>query len=159
MTLAPKDLTEWAKGYFHAYETGDRAFIADNMAPGFTFTSPFDDHIGREAYFARCWPHADIRRRFDFVAVMQAGAGRPGAGPPGGYWGPAGAARARPPGSAVFLPRQGRAGVGHRAPGEPAPPEGGRGPNGPGRTDDLRGRQAEKRGGLFRRSAGRPVPP
>jgi len=73
MQLVPKDLVEWAKGYFHAYETGDRDFIADNMAPGFTFTSPFDDAIGREAYFARCWPHADIRRRFDFVAVMRSG--------------------------------------------------------------------------------------
>ncbi|HWK90115.1 MAG TPA: nuclear transport factor 2 family protein [Longimicrobium sp.] len=28
------------------------------LAPEFTFTSPFDDHIGREAYFGHCWPHA-----------------------------------------------------------------------------------------------------
>ena len=50
------DLTELAKGYYRAYERHDRAFIENNLAPGFTFTSPFDDHIGREEYFRRCWP-------------------------------------------------------------------------------------------------------
>lgn len=49
------DLTELARGYYRAFETGDRAFVENNLAPGFTFTSPFDDHIGREAYFRRCW--------------------------------------------------------------------------------------------------------
>lgn len=28
------------------------------LADDFAFTSPWDDHIGRAAYFARCWPHA-----------------------------------------------------------------------------------------------------
>ena len=69
------DITEWAKGYFRAYESGDRAFIENNMTPDFTFTSPFDDAIGREAYFARCWAgHTNIAK-FHFVAVAQDGDG------------------------------------------------------------------------------------
>jgi ketosteroid isomerase-like protein len=70
MTMA-SDLSELAKGYYRAYERDDRAFVENNLAPGFTFTSPFDDHIGREEYFRRCWPANNIHRKFNFVAVMQ----------------------------------------------------------------------------------------
>jgi len=65
------ELIELAKGYFRAYEADDRAFVENNLAPGFTFTSPFDDHIGREDYFRRCWPAKNIHSKFDFVTVMQ----------------------------------------------------------------------------------------
>ncbi len=67
------DLTEIARGYYRAFETGDRAFVENNLAPGFTFTSPFDDHIGREDYFRRCWRDNPLHARFDFVTVMQDG--------------------------------------------------------------------------------------
>ncbi|MBC8036989.1 MAG: nuclear transport factor 2 family protein [Rhizobiales bacterium] len=67
------DLIELAKGYYRAYETSDRAFVENNLAPGFTFTSPFDDHIGREDYFRRCWPQTNIHKNFTFVTVMQEG--------------------------------------------------------------------------------------
>lgn len=64
---------ELARRYYESYETGDRAFIERNMADGFTFTSPFDDHIGREEYFARCWPNHASRRKFHFEAMMEEG--------------------------------------------------------------------------------------
>ena len=67
------ELIELAKGYYRAYETGDRAFVENSLAEGFTFTSPFDDHIGREEYFRRCWPVKNIHHRFNFVTVMQDG--------------------------------------------------------------------------------------
>ena len=67
------DLTELAKAYYRAYETDDRAFVENNLAPGFTFTSPFDEHIGRDDYFRRCWPTINIHRKFNFVTVMQEG--------------------------------------------------------------------------------------
>lgn len=67
------DLTELARGYYRAFENHDRSFIEDGLAPGFTFTSPFDDHIDREAYFRRCWPAVRLHRKFDFVTVMQEG--------------------------------------------------------------------------------------
>jgi hypothetical protein len=59
------ELIDLAKGYYRAYETNDRAFVESNLADGFTFTSPFDDHIGREDYFRRCWPEKNIHFRFD----------------------------------------------------------------------------------------------
>ena len=61
------DLMELARGYYRAFENYDRAFIENNLAQGFTFTSPFDDHIGREAYFRRCWPTTPLHRKFDFA--------------------------------------------------------------------------------------------
>ena len=43
---------------FDAYRTADRAEIEALLHPDFTFTSPYDDHIDRAAYFERCWPLA-----------------------------------------------------------------------------------------------------
>lgn len=34
------------------------------LAPGFTFTSPYDDGIDRDAFFRRCWPNGDRFREF-----------------------------------------------------------------------------------------------
>ncbi len=67
------DLIEKAKGYYRAYERHDPDWVARELAEGFTFTSPFDDHIDREAYFARCWPKEPLHQKFDFVAVAQDG--------------------------------------------------------------------------------------
>jgi ketosteroid isomerase-like protein len=67
------DLRELAKGYYHAFERHDRAFMEENLAADFTFTSPFDDRIDRAAYFQRCWPKEPLHQKFDFVTVMQDG--------------------------------------------------------------------------------------
>jgi hypothetical protein len=66
-------LSERAKSYYRAYERHDPDFVAANLAPGFTFTSPFDDHIGREEYFRRCWPATPMHQSFQFVALMESG--------------------------------------------------------------------------------------
>jgi ketosteroid isomerase-like protein len=67
------DLTQLARAYYRAFEDHNRSFIENALAPDFTFTSPFDDHIGREDYFRRCWPTTHLHRKFDFVTVMQVG--------------------------------------------------------------------------------------
>jgi ketosteroid isomerase-like protein len=67
------DLIALAKSYYRAYETGDRSVVEKAMAPGFTFTSPFDDHIEREDYFRRCWPSQPIHSKFHFVSVARDG--------------------------------------------------------------------------------------
>jgi hypothetical protein len=69
------DLIEKAKGYYRAYERHDPAFVAADLAEGFTFTSPFDDAIGREEYFRRCWPAEPLHQNFDFIAMAQDGEG------------------------------------------------------------------------------------
>ena len=42
---------------FQAYVADDRAAAEALIAPGFTFTSPYDDRLDREAYFQKCWPN------------------------------------------------------------------------------------------------------
>jgi len=67
------DLIEKAKGYYRAYERHDPSHVAAELADGFTFTSPFDDRIGREEYFRRCWPAQPLHQNFEFLAVAQDG--------------------------------------------------------------------------------------
>ncbi|MBN9589649.1 MAG: hypothetical protein BGN85_07435 [Alphaproteobacteria bacterium 64-11] len=70
------DLTELARQYYHAFERRDPDWVAARLADGFTFTSPFDDHIDRDAFFRRCWPRPDeepLHSRFDFMALAQDG--------------------------------------------------------------------------------------
>ena len=67
------DMKELAKSYYRAFERHDRDFMEKHLAPDFTFTSPFDEHIDRAAYFRRCWPQTPLHQKFDFVAVMQDG--------------------------------------------------------------------------------------
>jgi ketosteroid isomerase-like protein len=67
------DLREQARGYYRAYERHDRGFMEENLRPDFTFTSPFDDHIDRDAWWKRCWPKEPLHQKFDFVTVMQDG--------------------------------------------------------------------------------------
>lgn len=67
------DLRELAKGYYRAFERHDRAFMEENLAPDFTFTSPFDDHIDLAAWWTRCWPKQPLHQSFEFVTVMQEG--------------------------------------------------------------------------------------
>lgn len=42
---------------FEAYENNNRDAIEQVIAEDFSFTSPYDDAIGREEYFRRCWPN------------------------------------------------------------------------------------------------------
>ena len=42
---------------YEAFRAGDRAAQERFLAESFTFTSPYDDAIGRDRYFERCWPN------------------------------------------------------------------------------------------------------
>lgn len=55
---------------FRAYAEKDRAAIEALIAPDFRFTSPLDDAIDREAYFARCWPNSARQKRIDVVRLF-----------------------------------------------------------------------------------------
>lgn len=46
------------RAYFAAFQAADKAAMEALLHADFHFTSPFDDHIDRAAWFARCWPHA-----------------------------------------------------------------------------------------------------
>ncbi|HEX8693541.1 MAG TPA: nuclear transport factor 2 family protein [Longimicrobium sp.] len=51
-------IADLVRRYFASYQAVDREAMEDLLADDFTFTSPWDDHISRERYFAHCWPHA-----------------------------------------------------------------------------------------------------
>jgi hypothetical protein len=52
------DLQELARKYFAAYVTKERWVVDGLLSDNFTFTSPYDDRIGRAAYFEKCWPNS-----------------------------------------------------------------------------------------------------
>jgi ketosteroid isomerase-like protein len=62
----------WCR-YFAGYETKDREAVAGLLADDFTFTSPYDDHIDRKAYFERCWPNSANMRSFRVVKLFEHG--------------------------------------------------------------------------------------
>lgn len=70
MTPAVIDLI---RGYYRAYETGDRAVVEKFLSPDFTFSSPLDDRIDRAAYFARCWQYHEQVRSFQLRQVAVTG--------------------------------------------------------------------------------------
>lgn len=44
------------RGLYAAYVEGRKDLVLPMLSADFTFSSPRDDHIGRDAYFERCWP-------------------------------------------------------------------------------------------------------
>jgi len=58
------------KAYYTAYEKKDWNLLEQNLADGFTFTSPVDDHINLKAYKERCWPNANTTKRFDLEKLV-----------------------------------------------------------------------------------------
>lgn len=47
------------RAQFEAYRDRRRHDSEALLAPDFTFTSPYDDAISRDDFFARCWPPGD----------------------------------------------------------------------------------------------------
>ncbi len=67
------DRLELARDAYRAYESGDRSVMERLLAPGFTFYSPADVGIDRDAYFERCWPNADHIRSYEFTRMLEQG--------------------------------------------------------------------------------------
>lgn len=65
--------TDLVRSYFEAYRTGDRSVVEAALAQDFTFTSPYDDAIDRNAYFERCWPSSDLFRSIEVERICEQG--------------------------------------------------------------------------------------
>ena len=65
--------TDVVRDCFAAYRSKDRDLIESVLAPDFTFTSPYDDAIDRDAYFRRCWANADRIREHVLERVDDVG--------------------------------------------------------------------------------------
>jgi ketosteroid isomerase-like protein len=58
-----------ARALFDAFLGRHRADFEALITDDFTFTSPYDDHIDRGAYFERCWPNAEHFTNFEIERV------------------------------------------------------------------------------------------
>jgi ketosteroid isomerase-like protein len=58
---------------YTAFAAKDRAGFEKLIADDFQFTSPLDNRIDCETYFARCWPNSEKIESFDFVRVVPQG--------------------------------------------------------------------------------------
>jgi ketosteroid isomerase-like protein len=58
---------------FRAYADRNRAAIEQVLAEDFHFSSPRDNRIDRETFFARCWPHSGNIVDFKFVHLADDG--------------------------------------------------------------------------------------
>ena len=58
---------------YEAYVRKDRSTIERVIAADFRFTSPLDNAIDRQTYFARCWPNSEWIKGFDFINVVRNG--------------------------------------------------------------------------------------
>ncbi len=59
--------------YYAGWEKSDWEVIASKLANDFTFTSPYDDHLNKEAYKERCWRGADSTHAYEFLTIMEKG--------------------------------------------------------------------------------------
>jgi ketosteroid isomerase-like protein len=60
------------KASYAAYVDKDRAALEKILAADFHFTSPLDNRLDRQTYFARCWPNSEKLRNFEFVHLNSA---------------------------------------------------------------------------------------
>jgi ketosteroid isomerase-like protein len=65
--------SDLVRAYFAAFHARDRQAVEALLADDFTFTSPYDDHIDKSAYFERCWANGDSMRSFRVVKLFEQG--------------------------------------------------------------------------------------
>jgi ketosteroid isomerase-like protein len=73
--MTPMEKEALVRRAYAAYMTEARADIEAILHPDFTFTSPYDDHIGWKHYFERCWANAGTFERFEIQQVSPTGDG------------------------------------------------------------------------------------
>src|ERR1700724_1371673 len=70
-----RDKSEIIRALFAAYRSNDRETIANASTEDFRFTSPYDDEIDKETYFARCWRVSDWIERQELERIFVEGDG------------------------------------------------------------------------------------
>jgi hypothetical protein len=64
------DIVAIARAAYDAYVTKNLMAIERLIATDFHFTSPVDNRIDRETYFARCWPNSAQIADFNFINLV-----------------------------------------------------------------------------------------
>ena len=65
--------TQAVRAILAAYAAKDRAAAERLIAADFHFTSPLDNRLDRQAYFAICWPNSETMAGFEIVLAAEAG--------------------------------------------------------------------------------------
>ena len=65
-TQSPPSIEESVRAFYKAYEEKDLTTAQNLVAEQFSFTSPLDNRLGREAYFKICWPNSKSIEKFEF---------------------------------------------------------------------------------------------
>lgn len=63
------------RSFYQAYHERDRAAASALMDEGFTFTSPYDEAIGKAEYFERCWAPGSRHVAFEEERLIADGEG------------------------------------------------------------------------------------
>ena len=58
---------------FTAWQKRDWDLVESLLADGFTFTSPYDDHIDKHEYKQKCWNSIKEIEEYEFVTIMEKG--------------------------------------------------------------------------------------
>src|SRR5262245_43576216 len=70
MTASPLAV---ARGCLDAFVAKDRTAIEALIGDDYRFTSPLDNALDRETYFARCWPNSRAITGFDCIYQAEEG--------------------------------------------------------------------------------------
>ena len=69
----PTDPLAIVRACLKAYVDKDRNAIEALIAGDYRFTSPIDNALDRESYFAICWTNSTAMKSFDFIAGAEDG--------------------------------------------------------------------------------------
>jgi len=61
------------RAFYTAFLTKDWNLIQENLADGFTFSSPLDDHIDVKTFKERCWPNCNNIKKFEITKIVVKG--------------------------------------------------------------------------------------
>ena len=68
------DICATARAIYDAYVAKDRDTAETLIADDFRFTSPLDNVLDRDSYFAICWPNSENTEGFEIVHMVEHGA-------------------------------------------------------------------------------------
>ena len=68
-----RNVPDLVRKLYGAYVSKNRQVVEDLLSDDFSFTSPYDDHIGRTVYFQKCWPYSERIKAFEIEKLFDKG--------------------------------------------------------------------------------------
>ena len=61
------------RNFFTAWQKRDWDSVESLLADGFTFTSPYDNHINKHEYKQKCWNAVKEIEEYEYVTIIEKG--------------------------------------------------------------------------------------